>query len=404
MEAWQRERCKSAGSTSTAPRTCATSAGSRSTAAAGPRAGVMLRSDNLQGLTARDVARLVDDLGLRVVIDLRTGAEVELEGPGPLVRDGRVEVRHRSLYPESGDADRRRGREVLPWQPGRRSTATTRRARPSAPTSATCATGPTRSSPRCATSPTATAPRSCTARRARTAPASSCALALATVGVPREAIVADYVATGDRLGPLLARLRSSPTYAEDIATGPDDSHRPRPETMRRFLAVLDERHGGAPAWLEAHGFGPDDAAALRARSSPEPAAFGQRAAGGTSRPRPRTGRPPRAPSAGGAARSTAGRGRASCPAGAPSPAGSDAVRTRRRSSGRRSAAASPRSRRRTCTRRYRCARPGCPAAGRGRRPRSSGAARARLSRRAGCGAGGPRRSRRTSPSARPRGR
>ena len=84
-------------------------------------------------------------------------------------------------------------------------------------------------------------------------------LGLATVGVPRPAIVADYAATGERLVPLLARLRSSPTYAEDMRGRPDESHRPRPETMRRFLGVLDERHGGAPGWLDAHGFG-DDAA------------------------------------------------------------------------------------------------------------------------------------------------
>jgi hypothetical protein len=91
------------------------------------------------------------------------------------------------------------------------------------------------------------------------------ALGLATVGVPHPAIVADYAATGERLGPLLARLRSSPTYAEDMRGRPDESHRPRPETMRRFLAVLDERHGGAPGWLDAHGFGDDDRAALRER-------------------------------------------------------------------------------------------------------------------------------------------
>ena len=58
-----------------------------------------MRSDNLQGLTGTDVSRLVDDLGVRVVVDLRTGEEVELEGPGPLVDDGRVDIRHRSLYP-----------------------------------------------------------------------------------------------------------------------------------------------------------------------------------------------------------------------------------------------------------------------------------------------------------------
>ena len=65
--------------------------------------GVLLRSDNLQGLSPRDVERLVDELGVRVVVDLRTGSEVELEGPGPLVADGRIEIRHRSLYPEKGE-------------------------------------------------------------------------------------------------------------------------------------------------------------------------------------------------------------------------------------------------------------------------------------------------------------
>ena len=64
--------------------------------------GVLLRADNLQGLTASDVRRLVGDLGVRAVVDLRTEVEVELEGPGPLMREERVEIHHRSLMPEFG--------------------------------------------------------------------------------------------------------------------------------------------------------------------------------------------------------------------------------------------------------------------------------------------------------------
>src|SRR4051812_42812457 len=78
--------------------------------------GVLLRADNLQGLTARDVERLVDELGVRVVVDLRTTVEVELEGPGPLVADGRVEIRHRSLYPEGGERTDVAADDLLPWQ------------------------------------------------------------------------------------------------------------------------------------------------------------------------------------------------------------------------------------------------------------------------------------------------
>jgi protein-tyrosine phosphatase len=43
------------------------------------------------------------------------------------------------------------------------------------------------------------------------------------------------------------------------------SHTPRAETMDRVLALLDERHGGPEGWLEAHGFGAGERAALRAR-------------------------------------------------------------------------------------------------------------------------------------------
>src|SRR5918994_139990 len=76
--------------------------------------GVLLRSDNLQGLTPADVRRLVEELGVAVVVDLRTGTEVELEGPGPLLSDGRVDIRHRSLYPEVGGRTDVEAEE-LPW-------------------------------------------------------------------------------------------------------------------------------------------------------------------------------------------------------------------------------------------------------------------------------------------------
>src|SRR5689334_11885246 len=64
--------------------------------------GVLLRSDNLQALTPQDVRVLVEEQTLEVVLDLRTELEVELEGPGPITREPRVRVEHRSLYPRSG--------------------------------------------------------------------------------------------------------------------------------------------------------------------------------------------------------------------------------------------------------------------------------------------------------------
>ena len=64
--------------------------------------GVLLRSDNLQSLTAQDVRLLVEQEAVEVVLDLRTDVEVELEGPGPLTREPRVRIEHRSLHPLSG--------------------------------------------------------------------------------------------------------------------------------------------------------------------------------------------------------------------------------------------------------------------------------------------------------------
>jgi protein tyrosine/serine phosphatase len=238
----------------------------------------LLRSDNLQDLTPADVRVLVDDVGLRTVVDLRTDVEVELEGPGPLTREPQVEIRHLSLFPESGgrtdvDAD-----ATLPWQAdgedARRGSALpgTPPGEPPQPGSRAVAfyLGYLRDRPdnvvaalRAVAESAGAAVVHCAAGKDRTGVV--VALALSVAGVPRERIVADYAATADRIEPLLARLRASDTYREDLDSRPDDSHRPRPEAMQRFLAHLDEQYGGPLGWLATAGFGPEDVARLRSR-------------------------------------------------------------------------------------------------------------------------------------------
>jgi protein-tyrosine phosphatase len=226
--------------------------------------GVVLRADNLQALTDSDVRRLVEELGVRVVVDLRTEVEVELEGPGPLERDGRAEVRRRSLYPEAGARTDVDVEVVFPWK------ARSDGEDASEPAAVRAYLGYLRDRPDsivaalrdAAHGPGATLVH-CAAGKDRTGVVA--ALALATAGVRQEAIVADYVATGDRLEPLVARLVASPTYGADLRGRTLDSHRPRAETMERFLDLVDERHGGAAGWLAGHGFDDRDAEALRAR-------------------------------------------------------------------------------------------------------------------------------------------
>jgi hypothetical protein len=214
---------------------------------------VLLRADNLQGLSERDVEAL-EALGVRVVVDLRTTSEVELEGPGPLV--GRVEVRHRSLHPERGERT-----DVAVFPDESSMVRLYLRYLADRPDSIVAALGDIAGGD-------GGAIVHCAAGKDRTGMV--VALALEAVGVERAAVVADYAATGERLDAVLGRLRASPTYAADLDDMPDDVHIPHPETMERVLALVDERHGGALGWLREHGFGAGDVAALRRRLAPSP--------------------------------------------------------------------------------------------------------------------------------------
>ncbi|SOD94604.1 tyrosine-protein phosphatase [Blastococcus haudaquaticus] len=240
--------------------------------------GRILRSDNLQTLSDDDVRLLVDEIGLRQVVDLRTTAEILLEGRGPLRDVADVTHRHFTLLPERGhhtdvfaveeddaELDLPAGwlESLLPRQvaahdegesPAVRSYLGYLGQRGDNVVEALRAlthAGPGASVVHCA------------AGKDRTGVV--CALSLAVAGVPHEEIVADYAMTAEVIDALVAKLASSPTYAEDMQTRDVASHTPRAETMARVLALLDERHGGPLGWLESHGFGADEQAVLRSR-------------------------------------------------------------------------------------------------------------------------------------------
>jgi protein tyrosine/serine phosphatase len=233
----------------------------------------LIRSDSLQGLTDADVRYLVDDLEVRAVADLRTGVEVTSEGPGPMMREPRVEVRHLSLFPEAGDntdavaAEDADAPVVLPWQ-NRDPKSAEGRQRGAAGVYLSYlddrADSVIEALRLIAYSDGATIVH-CAAGKDRTGMV--IAFALAEVGVDREAIIDDYALSGERVEAILDRLAATRTYASDLAgQGVDpDKHRPRPSTMERVFAAMDEFHGGVPAWLRANGWTEADAAALRAK-------------------------------------------------------------------------------------------------------------------------------------------
>jgi hypothetical protein len=51
----------------------------------------------------------------------------------------------------------------------------------------------------------------------------------------------------------------------DISSEPDESQRPRSQTMAALLEQVNARYGGAVQWLASHGFGHDDLQLLRAK-------------------------------------------------------------------------------------------------------------------------------------------
>ncbi|WP_245159691.1 tyrosine-protein phosphatase [Blastococcus sp. CT_GayMR19] len=241
-------------------------------------AGRVLRSDNLQTLSEDDVRRLVQEIGLREVIDLRTTAEILLEGRGPLRAVPEVTHRHFSLIPERGhytDVFAVEEDEVVEGLPADwvesllpRQAAAHDQEEPPAVRAYLGYLGDRSGAVVDAVRALATGGPGasvvhCAAGKDRTGVV--VALALAVAGVGHDDIVADYAMTADVIEALVAKLAASPTYAGDMERRDVASHTPRAETMDRVLTLLDERHGGAAGWLEAHGFGAREQAALRAR-------------------------------------------------------------------------------------------------------------------------------------------
>lgn len=230
----------------------------------------LIRSDNLQGLTPADVRRLVDEHHVRAIADLRTELEIKLEGPGPMTREPSVHIENFSLFPEAGtltDAaaafdEPDGGPVLLPWQTDEELEKRRQRG------AAGIYLGYLNDRCDSVLSALQMIARTdgaiivhCAAGKDRTGVV--VAMALAEVGVERAAIIEDYAMSGDRIEAIFARLRNSPTYAEDLADQSIERHRSRTSTMDKLLESIDEDYGGVRPWLRSHGWTEADAAALR---------------------------------------------------------------------------------------------------------------------------------------------
>jgi len=226
-------------------------------------AGRLLRGDNLQDLSPSDVRRLVHDIGVTTVVDLRSPTEVAAEGPGPLTRVGSIRHAYLSVLPERGMATDAAADALAMRRDGAQS-------RYPDDIRAGYYLGYLEDRPDhvvAAVRSIAEAPGAalvhCAAGKDRTGVV--VALALSAVGVRREAVVADYTATAERMPAVLGRLRASTTYATDLDKAPDDDHMPRAETMTAFLDEVDGCFGAVLRWLVNNGFAADDLTSLRAK-------------------------------------------------------------------------------------------------------------------------------------------
>jgi len=206
------------------------------------------RSDTLQELTDEDVKKIVGDIGLTTIIDLRTTREIKNEGRGPLEAERSVrhvhlpfigELEVRDEVPETVE------RDVLNDYLHMLDTA----GHLIAEAVHTIATSP------------GPVVFHCAAGKDRTGILA--AITELLVGVPRHVVVGDYELTNQVLDGVLERLARLDTYT-NVKTNPPEHFLCRPDVMDRFVGVLEERHGGAEGWATAHDLGEDTLTSLRA--------------------------------------------------------------------------------------------------------------------------------------------
>lgn len=208
------------------------------------RPGVLLRGDNMAGLTPADVTILVERHRLSRLIDLRSSVELIASGPSPLLAAG-ITHDHLPLLPDADLARRRRAIQER-WASGQ-------------PTAFAAGyeeyldLGLASIAAAFATLAAGGVPAlvHCTAGRDRTG--ALVAILLDAAGVDRTAIVADYAATAERATALAVRLAGMSGREQEAVLATAARLATHPQTMENLLAHLDAEHGGSIGLLRTAG-------------------------------------------------------------------------------------------------------------------------------------------------------
>jgi protein-tyrosine phosphatase len=234
-------------------------------------AGRLLRSDNLQTLTAADIQELLG-LGLTDVSDLRSDFEVENEGPGPLTEVDAVTIHQHSLFREWREGVGEDKPEVrpevvpeaaLPWVDLAPSVQVEHPVASHYLSYLSDRPDSIVASLREIADAKGAALVHCAAGKDRTG--TVVALALMLAGADPEAVVADYAASGERMQAIVDRLMATVTYADNLRGRPLSSHMTYPETMQAFLDYVETEYGTVEVLMERLGWTEADTVRIRAK-------------------------------------------------------------------------------------------------------------------------------------------
>ncbi len=213
------------------------------------RSGVVVRCDNLRGLTGQGHIDLVTVVSPRTVIDLRT--EPEVAHDGYVLTDESITVLNFPMLPLSGvtqeQIDAGACDNLIDDYMGQIDV--------------------NGDSVMMALREIAAPERHpvvyhCTAGKDRTGIVT--AMLLAILGVNHETIAADYHVTTANMVPIIERIRSAQVYKDNgLADAPDWIFASDPETMLAFLDRMTKMYGSAEAWALQRGLSADEIASIR---------------------------------------------------------------------------------------------------------------------------------------------